>query len=187
MRPRRFRRLDRVCLNNQLRRRHNWTGERAILLQLPVERDVAQFAEALARWLAEPALDLRRCTAQLDEPQCPSAGTNALTERGQEVVAHRPLGREGDDQTGQPRGECGIDRIQLHPLAQCDERRTAEGKQRCHQIDDRVIVQQPEAGGLRQRAPHRVLARAGRPKSRTTWGGDVMTVVRMMLSALTKV
>ena len=140
-RPRRFERIGISSIHYQLSLRHYRPLKGAGFVELPESVDVPELAEPLARIILEPNLELGVGATELHEMEITRASLNALLKRRDEIVGDSRLRRESHDNSRLLRDETRIDGTEPQLFTEGDEVWRPEGKERSHQVDNRVVVE----------------------------------------------
>lgn len=129
-------------IDDQLGDWHFGASESARFIELPELGDVPELAELPARFGDEPVLQLGFGAAELDEVNGSTPGSDVLLERRDELIRDSRFRREGHDHSGLLGRNAGVDRVEPQLLAKRDEWRRPERKERRHQVNHCVIVEE---------------------------------------------
>src|ERR1700681_3808928 len=159
--------LDRVLargIHDQLGDCDFGPSEGTGFIELPELGDVPEFAELPARFRYEAVLELGLGAAELDEANGSAPGSDVLLERGGELLGDGRLRGECHDHAGLLGGDARVDRVEPKLLAERDERRRSEGKERGHQINHSMVMEKAVPRVGREQLTYGELADAREPE-----------------------
>src|SRR5712671_5415841 len=168
--------LDRFLLSSihdKLRDGHFGPRESASLVELAELGDVPELAEFPARFGDEAILQLGLGAAELDEAKGSPPGGDVLLERGNELIGDGRFRGEGHDHAGLLGGYAGVNRVEPQLLAQRDEGRRPERKERRHQINHSVVVEKAVTRVGREQLADSELADARAPEEEDDLGSHI--------------